>query len=128
MTREEILAACPTLADRPEAVEEVLKLVYSLENTICRNPCAAHGNEGTAEGCFECMFGVAGLHGAEAFRADVMAGADIERNGKLYRQVEVVRGTGKTADERSTLLSRFAAVLKKMGSEAPAESPERKGK
>lgn len=30
------------------------------------------------------------VHDLESFRGDVMAGCDIERNGKLYRQVEVV--------------------------------------
>lgn len=29
------------------------------------------------------------LHDLESFRADVMAGCDIERNGKVYRQVPV---------------------------------------
>lgn len=64
MTKKELLAACPMLADRPDAIEEVFKVIYSLEGTICRNPCAAHGNEGTAEGCFECMVAVAGFPGA----------------------------------------------------------------
>lgn len=36
----------------------------------------------------------------EKFRGDVMAGCDIERGGKLYRQVEVVIGPGITVEGR----------------------------
>jgi hypothetical protein len=27
---------------------------------VCHNPCAAHGDEGTAEGCFRCMLDISG--------------------------------------------------------------------
>lgn len=34
----------------------------------------------------------------ESFRGDVMAGCDIQRGDRLYRQVEVVIGPGQTRD------------------------------
>lgn len=35
----------------------------------------------------------------ESFRGDVLAGCDISRGDRLYRQVEVVIGPGKTRDQ-----------------------------
>jgi len=48
----------------------------------------------------------------EGFMGDVLAGCDIQRGGRLFRQVEVVIGPGKTRDEiRVAALERRVASL-----------------
>lgn len=67
--------------------------------------------EDPSNSCWECsgskceLQGLCGFHAHELLEerdrriVDVMAGCDIERNGRLYRQVEVVLGTGLTTTE-----------------------------
>lgn len=113
-------ADCDSLRAKLEAAERKI-------SQVCSDPCAAHDNEGTSDGCYSCMLDISGIPDeAKAYRETKKAleaaeGANAVMRDALTRIEAQMKGSAAMKNEERRAIAR--AALSNSTPVLPGERP-----